>query len=203
MNKKQKIIETAVELFNKNGLKSVTTNHIAAAADISPGNLYYHFRNKEEIIRAIFEMMDEVGMAEYNLIVQKHEIGTLEATEEIFKMIQKFNWDFRFFKRDISAILLSDPELHERYVKTHNEFVQLYKFSIVSCIEKKIFVPMTEKEIDLFAEELLLVMLFWLNYLEISKEKITDTSLARGNEVMKRAMWQCMTEEAKKTYKYF
>ena len=47
---KQKIKKAAIELFNNQDTLSVTTNHIAKQAKISPGNLYYHYKNKEEII---------------------------------------------------------------------------------------------------------------------------------------------------------
>ena len=47
---KEAIVITAIELFNEKGTAAVSTNRIAEAMGISPGNLYYHFRNKEEII---------------------------------------------------------------------------------------------------------------------------------------------------------
>ncbi|HEY5975523.1 MAG TPA: TetR/AcrR family transcriptional regulator, partial [Geobacteraceae bacterium] len=95
---KSRILETAIELFNDKGTKAVTTNHIAAALGISPGNLYYHFRNKEEIIRAIFDQMDRVGLGDYGEIIAKNPAGSLAAMEETFMMIQRFNWRYRFFK---------------------------------------------------------------------------------------------------------
>lgn len=57
MNTRERIIEMAIRLFNELGTGAVSTNHIAEALSMSPGNLYYHFRNKEEIIRAILERM--------------------------------------------------------------------------------------------------------------------------------------------------
>src|SRR5436309_8608324 len=57
MKTKERIVETAIRLFNEQGTGAVSTNHIAQALSMSPGNLYYHFRNKEEIIRAILERM--------------------------------------------------------------------------------------------------------------------------------------------------
>ena len=55
---KERIIETALELFNVRGVQRVSTNHIAEHLSISPGNLYYHFANKEEIVRAIFPRIE-------------------------------------------------------------------------------------------------------------------------------------------------
>ena len=51
---KEKILLTAIELFNKYTASAISTNHIAAEMNISPGNLYYYFKNKEEIIKEIF-----------------------------------------------------------------------------------------------------------------------------------------------------
>ena len=53
MKTKDKIITIANELFNLHGTKAISTNHIAREMGISPGNLYYHFRSKDDIIRSI------------------------------------------------------------------------------------------------------------------------------------------------------
>jgi AcrR family transcriptional regulator len=44
-------------LFNESGTGAVSTNHIAAAMCISPGNLYYHFGNKDEIVTVALERL--------------------------------------------------------------------------------------------------------------------------------------------------
>lgn len=54
---KQRIMETAITLFNKDGVQSITSRHIAKEMGISNGNLDYHFRNKEALLLAIYEQM--------------------------------------------------------------------------------------------------------------------------------------------------
>ncbi len=49
MSTKLKILETARKLFNESNTQTATTNHIAKAMGISPGNLHYHYKNREEM----------------------------------------------------------------------------------------------------------------------------------------------------------
>lgn len=53
--RREEILAAALRLFNEHGVGPVSTNHIAADLGISPGNLYYHFRNKEDILQKLFE----------------------------------------------------------------------------------------------------------------------------------------------------
>ena len=52
---RERILNAALSLFNESGTATVSTNHIAVASRLSVGNLYYHFKNKDEIIRALYE----------------------------------------------------------------------------------------------------------------------------------------------------
>src|SRR5690554_1343175 len=59
---KDKILSASLTLFNELGERNVTTNHIAAHLNMSPGNLYYHFRNKQMIIHALFDQYQAIIM---------------------------------------------------------------------------------------------------------------------------------------------
>lgn len=194
MTTKERIIETAIGLFNEKGTNAVTTNHIAAAMDISPGNLYYHFRNKAEIIRAIFEQMDTAGFDDYRQIIARHPAGSLAAMEETFLMIQRFNWRYRFFKRELTVFILNDLLLRERHIKVHQAMLKLIRYSISRSIAQGIIRSMSEEELNLFTEEIWLLTLFWLNYLEVGGEEITEETLRRGNELVRQTVRCRLTE---------
>jgi len=182
---KNRIMETAIELFNEKGTGGVTTNHIAAAMGISPGNLYYHFRNKEEIIRAIFAQMHEVGLNDYREINADRGPGTAASMEETFLMIQRFNWRYRFFKRELAALVQSDPVLKEQFVASHRQNLAMVRNAIDLAIVQGFFKDIPPLRRDLLAEQVWMMALFWLNYLEVGGEEVTEESLQRGTEILR------------------
>ena len=117
MKTKDRIIHAAIELFNQRGEQNVTTNHIAADLGMSPGNLYYHFRNKEDIIQAIFELYaQELG----TLFSLKEEpspesIGTLQASLTYLERILYLIWRYRFAYDNLADILARSESLSYWY----------------------------------------------------------------------------------------
>jgi len=196
MKTRDKIINFALQLFNDQGTKAVSTNHIAATAGISPGNLYYHFRNKEDIIRAIFEQMDTYGMEQYLLIFNDIQPGTLEAIEKTFVMIQKFNWRYRFFKRELTALIMNDSLLKENFHQTHRRMLEVVRQSNNAAVAIGTLKPLSDRDMSLFTEEIWLVALFWLNYLEVGGEEINEETLTRGIDLLRNMLRPRLTAEA-------
>ena len=190
-----KIINTAILLFNEQGTNAVSTNHIASAVGISPGNLYYHFRNKEDIIRAIFEQMDAYGLEQYQLILNKYQPGTMEAMEQTFIMIQEYNWRYRFFKRELTALIMNDPQLKERFHSTNSQMLDMIRYTIDCGIAKGSIKSMNVAEKEPLVDAIWLVALFWLNYLEVGGEEVNETTLRRGNNVLRTVFHPYLTDE--------
>ncbi len=182
---RRRILETAIQLFNGKGTKTVTTNHIAAALGISPGNLYYHFRSREDIIRAILDMMDECGFEAVKRIESEAAPESLEGLERKFRMIQEINWRFRFFKRELPSLIMNDLALKKRFRRSHDAILSVIKDSIHRAIEAEFLKKMDDSEMNLLAHELWLVILFWLNYLEISGMRVTKKNIEMGSDLLR------------------
>ena len=56
-NTKHKIIEAAVEFFNKEGFAAISMQELANGLGMSRGNLTYHFKDKDTLLRKIAEQM--------------------------------------------------------------------------------------------------------------------------------------------------
>ncbi len=53
-NRRDQLIETAMELFSEQGFATTSIKSIARAAGVSQGLLYNYFSSKEELLRHIF-----------------------------------------------------------------------------------------------------------------------------------------------------
>jgi AcrR family transcriptional regulator len=196
MKTRDKIIDIAVTLFNERGTGAVSTNHIAAAAGISPGNLYYHFRNKEDIIRAVFEQMDVYGVEQYQLILDGYPPGTVDAMEQTFIMIQEFNWRYRFFKRELTSLIMNDPQLRERFELTNTRMREMIHRNVDGCIDGGCFRLMAAEEKDHLVDAIWLVTLFWLNYIEVGGEEVNAVTLRRGSDVLRTVLGQYLIDDS-------
>jgi AcrR family transcriptional regulator len=111
MGNRERIVEASLALFNERGTGNVTTNHIAAHLSISPGNLYYHFRNKEEIIRTIYPRFGEAVRGALDL-PEGREITAQDLGRYHVAGIEAI-WEFRFLTRDPPDLVVRDPAMAE------------------------------------------------------------------------------------------
>lgn len=112
MSNREIIITTALRLFNASGTKAVSTNHISDAAQVSPGNLYYHFDDKEAIIRSVHQRM----VADWDAIWDDATPrGTVDDLIDVVRRTFVLEWRYRFFYRELRAILQRDEGLARTY----------------------------------------------------------------------------------------
>ncbi len=195
MGTKERIVGAAVRLFNERGTAAVSTNHIAEEAGISPGNLYYHYRNKEEIIRAIFGRMISAWEAMGEL--PRDRTPTLGDLRAVLEGTYSVLWDYRFFYREFVALLRRDPELGRRYRDVRERglanTVVLLKSFVASGVLREPEDPGAAPDL---AKLIWLIVEFWLPFVEIGEEAVGPERSGEGVGLMMRTLMPYMTKEA-------
>ena len=115
MKLKEKILIKAVELFNDKGISSTSPNQIAAALDISSGNLTYHFKTKAILVKEVYEKMhtDSQGF------IKLEGYLTLDDFRKIMCSFRDFMRKHNFFFQDLFFILHNYPEVGKLYEESN------------------------------------------------------------------------------------
>lgn len=110
---REKILDESLVLFNHKKSSNVSTVQISTAMNISPGNLYYYFANKEEVIRCIWKerMIPDVE----KLIKELNEMDGSESMLDLIQECFRHFETFRFFYTEISTLFNNDKELKTHY----------------------------------------------------------------------------------------
>jgi AcrR family transcriptional regulator len=183
MSTREKILTTALTLFNKQGTAAVSTNHIAEAAGISPGNLYYHFHNKEEIIRQLFERLYAANDQGFQLQVGR--TPTLDDLQGFVRVNYKLLWHYRGLYRELPALLRNDAELKARFLsvrkRSFEDFHQLMNTFISAGVLRS---PGNTEAVENLAQISWMITEFWLSSLEVSGKTVDESQMERGVQLM-------------------
>ena len=175
-----KIVQESLALFNHHGERNITTNHIAAHLGISPGNLYYHFRNKEEIIYQIFLQYKDF----MNSRLALNDTHDLNADDMVNYLDTAFlgMWQFRFLFYDLPGLLARNPQLQSEYYRfVHCELrlmlVRLFReFNTIGLFS------IEDADIEPIVVNMWLVVKFWFAFEQTAhpQQPITEETSRRG-----------------------
>jgi AcrR family transcriptional regulator len=174
---RERILEASLALFNARGEPNVSTNHIADELEISPGNLYYHFRNKDDIIEQLFARF-EVRM-DSALLSPEDRAPTLEDIWLQLHAIYECIWDYRFIYRDL-------VDLTSRNRKLRMHFARIFKRATENAVRvmqgmvRGGLMRASADEIEATAGNILLIATFWLNFSAVRGETDERESINRG-----------------------
>ncbi|NKF52055.1 TetR/AcrR family transcriptional regulator [Shewanella sp. WXL01] len=179
MKTRDKIVFASLELFNEHGERNITTNHIAAHLGISPGNLYYHFRNKEDIINSIFTLYEthlENGSKPYQDVAIDIEL-LLGYFDAMFYTM----WQFRFMYANLADILSRDEKLKQRYLVAQRNVLESSS-NVLRQLTNDGFLAVDENIIVELADTLKMMVSFWISYqlTQSDDSTITKATLYKG-----------------------
>jgi len=180
MKTRDKIIQASITLFNEQGERNVTTNHIAAHLSISPGNLYYHFRNKEDIILSIYEEFAK-NLLEDAFPLPFSDMKPLESIlvymDAVFQAMSKYH----FFYRNLPVLLAKNPILREKYVNVQLTIGTRVSQMMVALRDVNVIQFEDDELLDLVSI-LRIVSTFWLSFYQTQNmnDEITSSVFLEG-----------------------
>lgn len=174
---RQRILDCSLAMFNTQGEPNVTTNHIADELEISPGNLYYHFRNKDDIIEQLFggyEQRIDTALAAPS--------GRLPELEDIWlqlHLVFECIWDYRFLYRDLVDILSRNRRLRIRFARILKR-ADDSAHQVMRGLTQSGVMRASAAELDAAATNILVIATFWLNYASVRGEKDEQAAIRAG-----------------------
>jgi AcrR family transcriptional regulator len=156
----ERILEVTLELFNRFGEPNVSTTLISAELGISPGNLYYHYPAKDELINSLFDRYEK---ALNELLAAADGVRNIEDAWLFFHMLFELIWQYRFLYRDLNDLLSKN-----RRLETHFQFVLKNKGRAVQGVLDGLSagsaMKITRPEATPVATAMVVVLTYWLSY---------------------------------------
>lgn len=175
---RDRILLISLQLFNEHGEPRITTNHIADEMEISPGNLYYHFRNKDEIIWLLFEQFER--RMDSTLQAPERRVPDMEDMWLYLHLVFENIWEYRFLYRDLDNILSRNKKLHKHFRRIVERKISTATAICKGLVEVGVM-RATPEDISALSTNIAVIATYWLNFEGINSNMRNDSErLARG-----------------------
>ncbi len=196
---KEKIVETALNLFNEYGLAKVTLRTIAKEMGISQGNLNYHFKKRDDIIEFLyFELVSTIDKSMTE--TQAAEIN-LKLLFDLSKSIMTNFYAYRFFLLDFVQIMKDNKIIKSHYLKLselrEDQFTDLFSVLVKQKIMRKEELP---NEYSSLYTRFQILGDFWISSAEVVNKRISKRIISNYYTIIIQAIYPYLTPKGKKEY---
>ena len=158
---RERILETALAMFNALGEPNVTTNHIADEAGISPGNLYYHFRSKDDIVEQLFGAYEAL-IDEALLLPTSRRTHVEDLWLQLHLLFEAIG-RYRFLHRDLVDILSRNRRIRSRFSRILDRAAASATTMLRTLVEDGALRANSD-ELRLLVENAIALTTFWVGY---------------------------------------
>jgi AcrR family transcriptional regulator len=158
---RERILETALAMFNETGEPSVATTAIALEMGISPGNLYYHYHSKEAIVADLFaEYRREI---ETTLAAPEERLPNAEDCWLFLHLVFEAIWKYRFIYRDINDLVARYRVIEVQFRRILAHKIRVIE-QILAGLVKGGQMRAEPAEITTLAENIALIASYWMSF---------------------------------------
>ncbi|NMM11412.1 MAG: TetR/AcrR family transcriptional regulator [Polaromonas sp.] len=156
----ERILEVTLNLFNRFGEPNVSTTLISAELGISPGNLYYHYPAKEELINSLF---DRYESALSELLNASDGVRNVEDAWFFMHTLCELIWQYRFLYRDLNDLLSKNRRLETHFQSILKNKTRAVK-ALLDGMSRAGAMNIDLREVDATATSMVVVLTFWLSF---------------------------------------
>jgi TetR/AcrR family transcriptional repressor of uid operon len=194
-------LDAACRLFNEHGTAPVTTNHIAAEAGLSPGNLYYHCADKQEIIRALFARYAAAHEGRWRPAADA--VQDLGALRDNVTAGMALTWEYRFFAREMLALLRADPELRAAYREVYERRLgEWHAFGDRLAARGLVRPPKPPRTLRDLNLAVWLVAEGWLPFLDATGDLFDAKQVERGVDLVLVVLESYLTAKGRRAFEH-
>ncbi len=175
MKTAEKALLTSLEMFNQHGEANITCVDIAIELDISPGNLYYHFKGKEAIVTALFDMY----MKRSSKILVSPESKKLSLSEffhYLFRLLESVHL-FRFIYRNPNDLIEKYPAIERSFKRLINGKEEAFS-AILHHFKTIDAIAANEGQIEALAQLINLMLTQSQNYFLLTEANIKQDDIS-------------------------
>lgn len=175
MKTADKILLISLDLFNSEGERHITSVDIANELDISPGNLYYHYKGKDQIVNALVDSY----VGKMNAIPQSSDGQPSNRSEDFYKYLfycLETMHIFRFLFQNIAEISTQYPAINSKLQKLA-KFQREYLRLTLSAQQQNGVLSGTSADIDLLLDIISLTLFQSLNYYQMQGDSLGNPDI--------------------------
>ena len=178
----ERILEVTLDLFNRFGEPNVSTTLISAELNISPGNLYYHYPAKDELINSLF---DRYERALHELLDAADGVRDVEDAWFFLHTLFELIWQYRFLYRDLNDLLSKNRRLETHFQGVLKDKTRAIR-AMLDGMNRSGALRMDTRELQPTATSMVVVLTYWLSFEYVRdprhalEEAVAQQSLLRG-----------------------
>ncbi|MDO1449088.1 TetR/AcrR family transcriptional regulator [Rhodocytophaga aerolata] len=201
MTTKEKIIDTALQLFNKQGIDPVTTRHIAKEMNISHGNLCYHYSKKEDIIGQLYHNL--VAELDQEIAAIQSGVPSLEMLMQATAATFRIQYKYKFILQDMVAIMRKIEPIGQHfkvlYQQRKNQFRLIIQYLLMQGLIES---EKVKGQYDNFIDQFYIIGDFWVSEAEILFDGPDEEKLAHYTQLAFSLIIPYFTPKGLEAYQY-
>ncbi|RYF15924.1 MAG: TetR/AcrR family transcriptional regulator [Comamonadaceae bacterium] len=156
----ERILEVTLDLFNRFGEPNVSTTLISAELNISPGNLYYHYPAKDELINSLFDRY-EASLRE--LLNAGGGVRDVEDAWFFLHSLFELIWRHRFLYRDLNDLLSKNRRLETHFQGVLKDKARALR-AMLEGMNRSGALRIDSRELEPTATSMVVVLTYWFSY---------------------------------------